>query len=87
MPLALLRQLTFGADLGQLAAEHSLCPSKDEGGDLGVFGVGEMVEEFETFVFDESSPVGEPLGPLRTPFGYHVIVIDERLGSWRFFFS
>ena len=76
--LSLLKQLTFGAEIADLAAEHSLCPSKDEGGDLGVFKPGDMVEEFDTFVFDDSSPVGVPLGPVETPFGYHVIVIDER---------
>ena len=76
--LSLLKELTFGADIGQLAAEHSLCPSKDKGGDLGVFVPGDMVAEFETFVFDESAPIGVPLGPVRTPFGYHLIIIDER---------
>ena len=76
--LSLMKQLAFGADIGQLAAQHSLCPSKDKGGDLGAFGPGDMAEEFESFVFDEKSPVGVPLGPVKTPFGYHLIVIDER---------
>ena len=76
--LSLLKQLAFGADIGQLAAEHSACPSKDRGGDLGEFVPGDMATEFDAFVFDASSPVGVPLGPVRTPFGYHVVVIDER---------
>jgi len=76
--LSLLKELTFGADLGQLAAEHSLCPSKGKGGDLGVFVPGDMATEFDTFVFDDAQPVGEPLGPVKTPFGYHLIIIDER---------
>ena len=76
--LSLMKQLAFGADIGQLAAQHSLCPSKDNGGDLGAFGPGDMAEEFESFVFDEKSPIGVPLGPVKTPFGYHLIVIDER---------
>ena len=76
--LALLKELSFGAELGHLAAEHSLCPSKQAGGDLGSFRPGDMATEFDAFVFAESSPVGTPLGPVRTPFGYHVIVIDER---------
>ena len=76
--LAMLKQLAFGAELGQLAAEHSLCPSKDAGGDLGVFKPGDMAEEFDAFVFTETSPVGTPLGPFATPFGYHVVIIDER---------
>lgn len=76
--IQLLKELTFGAEIGQLAAQHSQCPSKEKGGDLGEFKPGDMVEEFESFVFDASSPIGVPLGPVRTPFGYHVIIIDER---------
>ena len=76
--LSLLKELTFGADIGELAAEHSACPSKDRGGDLGEFEPGDMATEFDAFVFDASSPVGVPLGPVRTPFGYHVVIIDER---------
>ena len=79
--LGLLKELAFGADIAKLAAEHSECPSKDSGGDLGVFVPGDMAAEFDAFVFDESSPVGVPLGPVRTPFGYHVVVIDERTGT------
>ena len=65
-------------DITELAKEHSLCPSKDTGGDLGEFVPGDMAVEFDAFVFDERSPTGTPLGPVRTPFGYHIIVIDER---------
>ena len=79
--VALLKELAFGAEIEELAAEHSLCPSRAKGGDLGVFRRGDMAEEFEAFVFDESSPIGTPLGPVRTPFGYHVVVIDERTTS------
>ena len=76
--LSLLKKLTFGADFETIAAEHSLCPSKDKGGDLGFFAPGDMAQEFSSFVFDETSPVGTPLGPVKTPFGYHIVVIDER---------
>ena len=76
--LSLLKKLAFGADFETLATEHSLCPSKDKGGALGVFAPGDMAQEFSSFVFDQSSPLGTPLGPVKTPFGYHVVVIDER---------
>ena len=76
--LSLLKQLIFGADIGQLAMEHSMCPSKDTGGDLGVFAPCGMAEEFSRFVFDESTPTGTPVGPVSTPFGYHIVIVDER---------
>jgi hypothetical protein len=77
--ISLLRQLHFGADIESLAAEHSLdSTSKDSGGDLGEFRPGDMSVEFDQFIFDEANPVGIPLGPVKTPFGYHVVIIDER---------
>ena len=76
--IALFKELAFGADIGQLAAQHSLCPSKDIGGDLGVFVPGDMAAEFDAFIFDESTPTGTPVGPIKTPFGYHLVIIDDR---------
>ena len=82
LAMSLLQKLTIGAeDISQLAAEHSSCPSKDNGGDLGSFVPGDMVAEFEECVFDEETPIGEPVGPIRTPFGFHVIIVDERTGT------
>ena len=57
------------------------CPSKDAGGDLGEFVPGDMVEEFEACVFDASTPIGQPVGPIQSPFGFHVIIVDERTGT------
>jgi peptidyl-prolyl cis-trans isomerase C len=76
--LELMKELIFGADIGELARLHSLCPSRDQGGDLGSFVPAEMAQEFSAFIFDERTPTGAPVGPIKTPFGYHVIVIDER---------
>ncbi len=59
-----------GADFAALAAKYSADGSKDKGGDLGTFGYGQMVPEFNDFCFNK--PVGEK-GVVRTQFGYHVI--------------
>ena len=65
-----------GADFGEVAATHSKCPSGENGGDLGSFGPGEMVKEFDQVVFNEA--VGQVYGPVKTQFGYHLIEITER---------
>lgn len=63
--------LKKGGDFAALASKHSDCPSKAEGGDLGEFGRGMMVKEFETTAF--GMPVGQVSGVVETPFGYHLI--------------
>ena len=69
-------QIEGGADFAQLAASHSKCPSGQSGGDLGEFGPGQMVREFDEVVF--SAEVGKVHGPVRTQFGYHLIEITSR---------
>lgn len=59
------------------AKEYSQCPSKAQGGDLGYFGRGMMVKEFETAAFD--GEVGKVTDPVKTQFGWHLIkVIDKK---------
>ncbi|WP_455538288.1 peptidylprolyl isomerase [Terrisporobacter sp.] len=58
------------------AKEHSTCPSKDNGGDLGTFGRGQMVPEFEDAVFNMNN--GEVSGPVKTQFGYHLIKLENK---------
>jgi len=65
-----------GADFGDIAKEHSDCPSGKDGGGLGSFGPGQMVPEFDTVVFNEE--VGAVHGPVKTSFGYHLIEITSR---------
>lgn len=67
-------------DLSQfetLAKEHSACPSGQQGGNLGVFGRGQMVPEFEQAVF--STEAGALVPELvETQFGWHIILVRER---------
>jgi len=65
-----------GADFGAIAKENSSCPSSAEGGDLGKFGPGQMVPEFDEAIF--SGDVGVLYGPIKTQFGYHLIDITGR---------
>ncbi|WP_416395462.1 peptidylprolyl isomerase [Allohahella sp. A8] len=65
-----------GSDFAELARKHSACPSGKQGGDLGEFGPGQMVREFDEVVF--SAPVGEVQGPVKTQFGYHLLEVTAR---------
>jgi peptidyl-prolyl cis-trans isomerase D len=69
-------QLKAGASFAELAKKDSADPgSAEKGGDLGAFGRGEMVPEFEEAVF-KGKP-GDLVGPVKTDFGYHVILIGK----------
>lgn len=72
----LLSQIQKGASFSDLAKEHSLCPSGEQGGDLGEFYPGQMVPEFDKVVFSEA--VNEVHGPVQTQFGFHLINITSR---------
>lgn len=74
---ALIAQLKDGADFADLAKEHSTGPSAVDGGDLGWFGPGAMVAQFAKAVLDV--PTGAfTQRPVKTKFGWHVILIEER---------
>ena len=65
-----------GKTFEEAAAEYSSCPSKDAGGNLGEFGRGQMVPEFEEAAF--SLEVGVISAPVQTQFGYHVIRVNAK---------
>jgi peptidyl-prolyl cis-trans isomerase C len=72
----LIKQIEAGADFEVLAQKHSTCTSGPRGGDLGEFGPGRMVKEFDDVVFSEE--VGKTHGPVQTQFGFHLIQIVTR---------
>ena len=70
--LDIIEQVKSGAvSFEEMAMQHSLCPSKRVGGDLGKFGRGKMVKEFEQAAFGLKK--GEMSEPVLTEFGWHVI--------------
>lgn len=66
----------------EAARQNSQCPSSTNGGDLGEFGPGKMVRDFDLALFPEdgSEPpvVGDMVGPIPTEFGCHVIFVTKR---------
>ena len=72
----LKKQLDEGGAFDELAAQHSDCPSKQNGGSLGNFGRGQMVPEFEKAAFAQE--VGAIGDLVKTDFGYHIIKVTER---------
>jgi peptidyl-prolyl cis-trans isomerase C len=72
---ALLEELKGGKDFAELAKEKSTGPSAPQGGDLGSFGRGRMVPDFEQAAF--ALKAGEVSQPVKTRFGWHVIKVTE----------
>lgn len=74
---SIINRVNNGESFKELARKFSNCPSGQVGGDLGYFGRGQMVPEFEKAAFE--TPKGEMSDPVQTDFGWHVIkVIDKR---------
>lgn len=74
--LALKTEIENGADFAAVASQHSSCPSGKSGGDLGTFGPGQMVPEFDKVVF--SADLNTVQGPVKTQFGYHLLEVTKR---------
>jgi parvulin-like peptidyl-prolyl isomerase len=67
----ILDQINKGENFSKMASEKSLCPSGKRGGDLGTFGKGKMVREFENAAFGLQK--GQISQPVKTEFGWHII--------------
>lgn len=76
--LVLKAKIESGEKFSTIAKKHSNCPSKVEGGQLGSFGKGQMVEEFDSLAF--SANLHTIQGPVRTQFGYHLLEVTSRSG-------
>ena len=74
--LDLKGRITAGEEYADIAKAHSSCPSKEQGGDLGQFGPGMMVKEFDEVVF--SADVNTLQGPVKTQFGFHLLEVTSR---------
>jgi len=73
----LKKQIQSGETTFEDAAKsYSQCPSGNDGGDLGNFGEGQMVPEFDKVVFNDE--VGVVHGPVKTQFGWHLLEVTER---------
>lgn len=70
------QQIADGADFAEMARQFSQCPSRAQGGDLGEFSPGQMVQEFNDVCFNDE--VGVVHGPVQTRFGYHLIEVTRR---------
>ena len=65
------KRIRKGGNFSSLAKEFSTCSSKSKGGDLGWFGLGKMVKEFEKAVTNSPNRLISRL--VRTQFGFHII--------------
>ena len=68
---AVMERLQRGEKFANIAKEASLCPSGKRGGDLGTFGRGRMVKEFEDAAFALQKGQISPI--VKTKFGYHIV--------------
>ena len=68
---AMMQRLERGEKFSNIAKEISLCPSGKRGGDLGTFGRGKMVREFEQAAFTLQKGQISPI--VKTKFGYHIL--------------
>jgi foldase protein PrsA len=69
--------LKSGKDFAAEAKQYSTDPgSRDKGGELGWFRKGQMVPAFENYAF--TGPIGKISPPVKSPFGYHIIQVEER---------
>ena len=70
-----MERIKSGERFEDLAKKYSQCPSKAKGGQLGWFGPGQMVPEFEKAAF--AGEKGKIVGPVKTQFGWHIIKVND----------
>ena len=76
--LKVMASINAGEQTFEEAAQScSTCPSSAKGGDLGAFGRGQMVPEFEEAAF--AAEIGAVVGPVKTQFGFHLIKVENKI--------
>lgn len=74
--LQVKRDIETSRNFDYYAQIYSKCPSGKNGGDLGYFGRGQMVKEFEDAAFN--GEVGQLIGPVQTQYGWHLILVTDK---------
>jgi len=77
LALQVKRDIETSGNFGYYAQIYSKCPSGRNGGDLGYFGRGQMVKEFEDAAFNAEP--GKVVGPVQTQFGWHLILVTDKV--------
>lgn len=75
--LSIIKQLQAGADFVEMAMIHSSCPSKEQQGSLGQLSKGQTVPEFERQLLRMPLGLGEQ--PIETRYGYHIVLVEQRV--------
>jgi peptidyl-prolyl cis-trans isomerase C len=78
--IVVMNELKSGSPFEQVARQYSACPSSAQGGSLGSFSPGTMVPEFDEVIFDSETELNTVVGPVLTDFGFHMIVVEKRVG-------
>lgn len=74
--LKIKEEIAAGKSFDEAAKDYSSCPSGRNGGDLGFFGHGVMVPEFDKAAFEAIQ--GEVTEPVQTNFGWHLILVTDK---------
>lgn len=72
----LKQRLADGEPFAKLARKYSICPSRKRDGDLGEIYPGQLVKPIENVIFKK--PLLKVHGPIKTKFGYHLVVVYFR---------
>lgn len=70
-------EIKNGLSFEDAAMKYSSCPSKEQGGNLGEFGKGQMVPEFENAALEMEE--GTISDPVKSQFGYHIIKLNKKI--------
>lgn len=74
---SMMKSLEQGADFAQIARDHSACPSKSNGGALGVTDPSELPKSLQVAL--ETSQIGDVIGPVESRHGIHIIKVESSL--------